>query len=136
MIRTLCCLAALALALTIPSAPALRAQPPASSSTASGDTIEASDSQKLKDSIGKEVKVSGKVVAVGQDSRSGNVFLNFSRDRETGFVVMIKGSVAKAAGTDLKEKYAGKDVVVTGMVQLFKSKTEIVVSSLDSIVVK
>ena len=65
---------------------------------AAGEAIDASDAQKLKDSIGKEVKVSGKVVNVGSDTRSGNVFLNFSRDRESGFVVMIKGSVAKSAG--------------------------------------
>lgn len=131
-------ISSLAFAVTLACVAPLQAQTaaaPAAPAT-SGDTVEATDAQKLKDSIGKEIKVSGKVVNVGSDSRSGNVFLNFSRDRETGFVVMIKGSVAKAAGTDLKEKYNGKDVVVTGMVQLFKSKTEIVVSSLEQIVVK
>lgn len=131
-------ISSLAFAVTLACVAPLQAQTaaaPAAPAT-SGDSVDATDSQKLKDSIGKEVKVSGKVVNVGSDSRSGNVFLNFSRDRETGFVVMIKGSVAKAAGTDLKEKYNGKDVVVTGMVQLFKSKTEIVVNSLDQIVVK
>lgn len=131
-------LSALALALTLGCAAPLQAQSsaPAAPAAASSDTIEATDSQKLKDSIGKEVKVSGKVVNVGQDARSGNVFLNFSRDRESGFVVMIKGGVAKGAGGDLKEKYNGKDIVVTGMIQLFKNKTEIVVGSLDQIVVK
>lgn len=136
MIRTL---SALALVLTLGCAAPLQAQTsaaPSAPAAAAGDSIDATDTQKLKDSIGKEVKVAGKVVNVGQDARSGNVFLNFSRDRESGFVVMIKGGVAKGAGTDLKEKYNGKDVVVTGIVQLFKNKTEIVVGSLDQITVK
>lgn len=134
-------LPALTLALAFCCAPALRAEPPAKPSTPStsasaAETIEATDAQKLKDSVGKEVKVTGKVIGVGQDSRSGNVFLNFSRDRDTGFVVMVQGSVAKGAGVDLKEKYNGKEVVVTGLVKLFKNKTEIVVTSLDQIAVK
>ncbi len=131
-------LAALTFTLAVPGVSRLPAEPPTkpAAPAAAKESIEASEAEKLKGAIGREVTVTGRIVAAGQDAKSGNVFLNFSRDRDSGFVAMIQGRVAKGAGTDLKEKYQGKEVAVTGVLSLFKNKTEIVVQDLAQIAVR
>ncbi len=135
-IASVCSLSIFAFGAPLYGQTAAPTKPAAPSGNAARETIDVLEAQKLKDAIGKEVTATGHVVGVGLDAKSGNVFLNFSRDRDSGFVVMIKGSAAKAAGVDLKEKYNGKDVAVTGVLSLFKNKTEIVVQSLEQIEIK
>ena len=107
----------LALSLA-PFASAQKPAPPAASPAPAApvapakEAVSAADAAQRKELVGKEVSVSGRVAGTGRDERSGMVFLNFSRDRNNGFVTVIKGSVAKGGNVDPKAQYEGKDVTV------------------------
>ncbi len=118
-----------------PAAPAATPAP-AAPATPEKETVPAGEGAKLKDMAGKEVSVSGRVIRTGRDERSGMIFLDFSRDRNNAFVTVIKGATAKGANLDPKARYEGKDVIVTGVITLFKDNPQIVVTSLEQIQVR
>jgi len=89
-------------------------------------TIDARKTDKLCASLGKEVAVRGKVVSVGKSDADKIRFLDFTTDRQHGFVAAIFPAAYKAIG-DL-EKYKGQRVEVRGILEAYKAKTQIKVT--------
>lgn len=89
-------------------------------------TIDARKTTKLFASIGKEVVVRGKVISVGKSDADKIRFLDFTTDRQQGFVAAIFPAAYKSIG-DL-EKYKAQRVEVRGTLESYKSKTQIKVT--------
>ena len=89
-------------------------------------TIDARKTNKLISLIGQEVVVRGKVISVGKSDADKIRFLDFTTDRERGFVAAIFPATYKAIG-DL-EKYKDQRVEVRGILEAYKAKTEIKVT--------
>ncbi len=89
-------------------------------------TIDARKKDKLFASVGKEVVVRGNVISVGKSDADKIRFLDFTTDRERGFVAAIFPAAYKAIG-DL-EKYKGQRVEVRGVLEAYKAKTQIKVT--------
>jgi DNA/RNA endonuclease YhcR with UshA esterase domain len=89
-------------------------------------SIDARKTEKLFASIGKEVAVRGKVLSVGKSDADKIRFLDFTTDRQHGFVAAIFPAAYKAIG-DL-EKYKGQRVEVRGILEAYKAKTQIKVT--------
>ena len=89
-------------------------------------TIDARKKDKLFASVGKEVVVRGNVISVGKSDADKIRFLDFTTDRERGFVAAIFPAAYRAIG-DL-EKYKGQRVEVRGILEAYKSKTQIKVT--------
>jgi DNA/RNA endonuclease YhcR with UshA esterase domain len=70
--------------------------------------------------------VRGKVVSVGKSEADKIRFLDFTTDRQHGFVAAIFPAAYKAIG-DL-EKYKGQRVEVRGILEAYKAKTQIKVT--------
>ena len=83
--------------------------------------IEASDIDALNEAIGKEVAVKGTIVRVGQTQGGGITFLNFSRQKGANFVGVVFQK-SYGAFPDGFEKFTGKDVIIRGVLQLFKNE--------------
>lgn len=90
------------------------------------DSIDARKTEQLWASIGKEVTVRGKVLSVGKSEADKIRFLDFTTDRQHGFVAAIFPAAYKAIG-DL-EKYKGQRVEVRGILEAYKAKTQIKVT--------
>lgn len=85
--------------------------------------------------IGQDVIVRGTVTKVFR-SKNGNVFLDFGGSYpDVTFVVWIPGDAPEAADPGLPD-LEGKEVKISGTVQLYKGKPEIKVSTKDQIVVE
>jgi DNA/RNA endonuclease YhcR with UshA esterase domain len=89
-------------------------------------SVDARKTEKLFASIGQEAVVRGKVISVGKSDADKIRFLDFTTDRERGFVAAIFPAAYKAIG-DL-EKYNGQRVEVRGILEAYKSKTQIKVT--------
>jgi DNA/RNA endonuclease YhcR with UshA esterase domain len=89
-------------------------------------SIDARKTEQLWASIGKEVTVRGKVLSVGKSEADKIRFLDFTADRQHGFVAAIFPAAYKAIG-DL-EKYKGQRVEVRGVLEAYKAKTQIKVT--------
>jgi len=89
-------------------------------------SIDARKTEKLFASIGQEAVVRGKVISVGKSDADKIRFLDFTTDRERGFVAAIFPAAYKAIG-DL-EKYKGQRMEVRGILEAYKSKTQIKVT--------
>lgn len=89
-------------------------------------SIDARKMEQLWASIGKEVAVRGKVVSVGKSNADKIRFLDFTIDRQHGFVAAILPAAYKATG-DLR-KYKGQRVEVRGILEAYKTKTQIKVT--------
>jgi DNA/RNA endonuclease YhcR with UshA esterase domain len=89
-------------------------------------TIDARKTDKLFASVGQEIVVQGKVISVGKSDADKIRFLDFTTDRERGFVAAIFPATYKAIG-DL-EKYKGQRVEVRGILEAYKAKTQIKVT--------
>jgi len=89
-------------------------------------SIDARKTEKLFASIGQEAVVRGKVISVGKSNADKIRFLDFTTDRQHGFVAAIFPAAYKAIG-DL-EKYKGQRVEVRGILEAYKSKTQIKVT--------
>jgi DNA/RNA endonuclease YhcR with UshA esterase domain len=76
--------------------------------------------------VGESVAVKGIVANVFQ-SNKGNIFLNFGNPypNQTLYAVIFSKDAAKFGNV---RAYEGKMVVVTGMVQSYKGKAEIILS--------
>jgi hypothetical protein len=80
-----------------------------------------------KKSVGDEVCVTGKVVKVGQSSRSGTHFLNFCEDyRNCPFTVVIFAKDLQRVG-DVRE-LEGKEIKIFGKVRDYKGQAEIILN--------
>ena len=89
-------------------------------------TIDARQTDKLFASVGEEAVVRGKVLTVGKSDADKIRFLDFTTDRDRGFVAAIFPAAYKAIG-DL-EKYKGQRVEVSGVLEAYKAKTQIKVT--------
>jgi len=89
-------------------------------------TVEARKTKKLFQLVGKEIAVRGQVISVGKSQADKIRFLDFTKDREHGFVAAIFPAAYKAIG-DL-EKYKGQRVEVRGILEAYKAKTQIKVT--------
>jgi DNA/RNA endonuclease YhcR with UshA esterase domain len=89
-------------------------------------SIDARKTEQLWASIGKEVTVRGKVLSVGKSEADKIRFLDFTTDRQHGFVAAIFPAAYKSIG-DL-EKYKGQRVEVRGILEAYKAKTQIKVT--------
>lgn len=96
-------------------------------------SIDARKTEKLFASIGKEVVVRGKVVSVGKSNADKIRFLDFTTDRQHGFVAAIFPAAYKAIG-DL-EKYKGQRVEVRGILEAYKAKTQIKVTKASQLTI-
>src|SRR5262245_15985507 len=93
-------------------------------------TIDASEMAKLKELVGKEAVVKGKVHEVFVPA-SGNVaVLNLGPDFKTCFKVAIfKANFGKFGGLDeIKKQFKDKKVQVEGKVELYREQPQIVVT--------
>jgi DNA/RNA endonuclease YhcR with UshA esterase domain len=89
-------------------------------------SIDARKTEQLWASIGKEVTIRGKVLSVGKSEADKIRFLDFTTDRQHGFVAAIFPAAYKAIG-DLA-KYKGQRVEVRGILEAYKAKTQIKVT--------
>ncbi|MEI8293450.1 MAG: hypothetical protein WCG66_05570 [bacterium] len=89
-------------------------------------TLDARKTKKLFHCVGKEIIVRGKVLTVGKSQADKIRFLDFTTDREHGFVAAIFPAAYKAVG-DL-EKYKDSLVEVKGVLEAYKAKTQIKVT--------
>ena len=89
-------------------------------------TIDAGKTDKLFASVGKEVVVLGNVISVGKSDADKIRFLDFTTDRERGFVAAIFPAAYKAF-CDL-EKYKNQRVEVRGILEAYKAKIQIKVT--------
>lgn len=89
-------------------------------------TIDARKNDKLVPCLGQEVVVRGKVLSIGKSEADKIRFLDFTTDRQHGFVAAIFPAAYKAIG-DL-EKYKGQRVEVRGILEPYKAKTQIKVT--------
>lgn len=96
-------------------------------------SIDARKTEKLLASIGKEVAVRGKVLSVGKSDADKIRFLDFTTDRERGFVAAIFPAAYKAIG-DL-EKYKNQRVEVRGILEAYKAKTQIKVTKASQLTI-
>jgi hypothetical protein len=91
--------------------------------------------EEAKDHIGENASVRGLVEQVSF-SKKGNAFLNFGgrypQQVLTGFVPAK--NVAAVGGQQFLESLAGNPVTVTGRIELYKGRPEIVISSPAQIV--
>jgi len=88
--------------------------------------IEAKKTARLFKFIGKEVAVRGVVLTVGKSQADKIRFLDFTTDRDHGFVAAIFPAAYKAIG-DL-QKYKGQRIEVRGTLEAYKAKTQIKVT--------
>ena len=96
-------------------------------------TIDARKKDKLFASVGKEVVVRGKVISAGKSDADKIRFLDFTTDRERGFVAAIFPAAYKAIG-DL-EKYKNQRVEVRGILEAYKAKTQIKVTKASQLTI-
>ena len=89
-------------------------------------SIDARKTEKLFASIGQEAVVRGKVISAGKSDADKIRFLDFTTDRQHGFVAAIFPAAYKAIGN--LEKYKGQHVEVRGILEAYKSKTQIKVT--------
>jgi len=96
-------------------------------------TIDARKSDKLFTRLGQEVVVRGKVLSAGKSEADKIRFLDFTTDRQHGFVAAIFPAAYKAIG-DL-EKYKGQCVEVRGILEAYKAKTQIKVTKASQLTI-
>lgn len=96
-------------------------------------TIDARKADKLFASIGKEVTVRGKVVSVGKSDSDKIRFLDFTTDRQHGFVAAIFPAAYKAIGH--LENYKDQRVEVRGILEAYKAKTQIKVTKASQLTI-
>jgi DNA/RNA endonuclease YhcR with UshA esterase domain len=86
---------------------------------------------KAKNNIGKEVIIAGKIEQVVQSS-GGNYFFNMGgKFPHNKFTAVIFKSDAKKFGR--LNNYEGKNVEITGKIQKYNGKPEIILNSLSQI---
>ncbi|MEM8953532.1 MAG: hypothetical protein AAGD22_05215 [Verrucomicrobiota bacterium] len=88
--------------------------------------VAASDTAKLLSFEGKTVKVTGKVIKTGK-SGSGHNFLNFEDSKFVGFTPSAE--LGNFTNGDPADVYKDKLVAVTGPIELYQDKPEIVIKS-------
>jgi len=87
-----------------------------------GPRIRAADVAALRRQVGQEVTVAGRVSRTGE-SQSGMQFLNFADSEFT--VVCHKADAARFPGGTPADTYRGRDVEITGTVELYRGKVQI-----------
>lgn len=93
-----------------------------------------------KEHVGEYVSIQGKVVGTkyASDSNGKPTFLNIGLDHPDPdrFTVVIWGENRKHFSNDPESYYLGKEVIVTGVVELYNGSAEIVISSEDEISIR
>ena len=96
-------------------------------------SIDARKTEELFASIGQEAVVRGKVISAGKSDADKIRFLDFTTDRQHGFVAAIFPAAYKAIGN--LEKYKGQHVEVRGILEAYKSKTQIKVTKASQLTI-
>ena len=84
--------------------------------------IPAGNVAKLRENVGQEVTVQGRIGSTGR-SKSGNQFLNFANSELTA--VCFSEHVTKFRDGKPADVYRGKEVELTGKVELFRDEVQI-----------
>lgn len=92
--------------------------------------VDATNAVELRESVGQEVTVFGKVDSTGKSS-SGHQFLNFYGKQISVFCA--KDDVAKFKDGTPAELYEGKEVEVTGQLSLFNGKLQLKLTTPEKI---
>jgi len=105
----------------------------ASAPAASGETIEATDTERLRGAAGNEVVVVGVLSGSGSISGGGITFLNFKGVERGGFKAVVY-SKSYPAFPEGFEKFMKQKVRLKGRIELYKSTSpQIIISSPDQI---
>ena len=88
--------------------------------------IKASNVVSLRELVGQEVTVYGPIASTGASSGSGHNFLNFANSELTA--VCFAPDVANFKAGKPADVYRGKDVELTGKVEVFRGKLQIKLS--------
>jgi hypothetical protein len=119
---------------TTPETPA-----PAPAPAPTDGVIDIKDADALKEAVGKQVTVRGKVRGFFTPS-NGAMLINFDgvpRGGPTGIIEKVNVDAVKAGFKgDIETALKGKTVLVTGLVKLYKERPEVEVSTPDQIKVQ
>ena len=119
-----------------PAAPAAPAAP-ATEAPAAAKPLSPTDLPALKENVGKEVTVQGKVEAVGESKSGGVRYLNFSKNYKQSLALVF--IVSKGGDAFTKEKlteFVGKTVTVKGKIETYNEALQIKIEKLEQIVVQ
>ena len=107
-----------------------------SSQPAAGAVVEVTDLETIKASVGKELRVHGKVSGTNK-SRSGSIlFINFEGVKRDFTAIVEKANmeaVNAGLGGDVEKTINGKTITVSGTIKLYREKPEIVISKPEQI---
>ena len=107
-----------------------------SSQPAAGGVVEVTDLETIKASVGKELKVHGKVAGTNK-SRSGSIlFINFEGVNREFTAIVEKANmdaVNAGLGGDVEKTIKGKTITITGTIKLYREKPEMVISKPEQI---
>lgn len=89
--------------------------------------------QQAKHYVGYEITVAGTIVSTGQ-SRDGQVnFLNFHEDWRGKFYMVLFDDLANTLDQSVSEQFSGKEVRVTGVVELHRNRPQLKILSMDQV---
>jgi hypothetical protein len=77
----------------------------------------------LRQMIGRQVSVSGRVTSTGISDRSGHHFLNF--DNREFSVICMAADLGKFTSGKPAERYKGQEIEITGVLEQFRDKLQI-----------
>jgi hypothetical protein len=123
-----------------PAAPApTTPETPAPTPAPADGVLDIKDADALKEAVGKQVTVRGKVKGFFTPS-NGAMLINFDgvpRGGPTGIIEKVNVDAVKAGfNGDMESALKGKTVLVTGLVKLYKERPEVEVSTPDQIKVQ
>ncbi|MGC3988477.1 MAG: OB-fold nucleic acid binding domain-containing protein [Chthoniobacteraceae bacterium] len=104
---------------------------PSPSATASAE-LDPTDAAALKPMIGKTVTVAGKVTSVNASKTGSVLFIHFAQDWNSSLSLVLFAKSGEPT-LDSLQQYVGKQVKVTGKLELYKDQLEIKLDSPTSI---
>jgi hypothetical protein len=129
-------LAALLLPVTTLAEEKPASQPSTKPAEPSGEVVEVTDLEKIKENVGKELTVRGKVSGTYKSPRGSVILINFegvNRD----FVAAVEKDNIEAVNAgfdgDITAAVAGKTLVITGPIKLYREKPQVVISKPEQV---
>lgn len=110
-------------------------EPATTAPTTAGAVIKATDTDALKAAVGSEVTVRGDISG-SYKGKSGVILLNFAGARRDFVAVVEKpnaDAVNAAFNGDVAEAVKYKTVTITGLVQLYREKPQLVITKPEQI---
>lgn len=110
-----------------------KAKPAAEAAPTAPAAVKVTDEAAIKELVRKEAVVQGKVLSVSQTQTGSIVFINFAGVPRGGFSAVVKKADIEAVakdlgGTDLKTLLTGKNIELSGEIELYKEKPQIVIT--------